>query len=347
MNKTIFDATTDAIKVVASQTNPLQKQIEFVFTDFLPNKNKEGVREKEADNIIRTGINMPIKVDFRGGKVGDHPYSIPVGPITSMRRVGDQVHASAILWKDEFGELADYLEKASASEDGVHFSWELYYGGKSADDDGTTWYDDVVVAGATMVAKPAYAGRTPLLAYASEDFSNKVEDLERQVAALSEQLSHSEGEKPMEPVDELKQQVADLEKRLVDLEAAKSTEEPVEASDEQQAPDVATLQTELEELRLFKSNVEKQQQRDALLASRRDVIKDVLSDDEYKAKSDFIAELSDDQFKTFTETLVTAAQKAQKVQSSLRNGIPDPIGGSDGNVTTASLAEALRGARKK
>lgn len=339
MQKALFDGS---LRASASETNRLQTHLDFIFTDFAPNKNKQGVREKEADNILRTGVNQPIKVDFRRGKINDHPYSIPVGPITSMEKVDDKIVAHAILWKDEFKDLAEHLEKASASDGGIQFSWELYYADKTIDDDGYMWLDDVVVAGATIVANPAYGGRTPLLALASED-DERIQELERQVANL--QSSHNRSTQSMDPMDELKQQVADLATQVADL-ATKLTEPHTDASDDsEQQPDVAALQSELDALRTFKAETEQHQARAALLTTRRSEMKDVLTGDEFDTKSDFIAALNDEQFKTFRDTLVAAAQKSQKAGASFRFNMPDPISGNDNPHTIESLAEALRAKR--
>lgn len=326
------------LHAVASTTNPLITNLEFVFTDFLPNKNKQGVSSAEIDNLVRTGVDMPVKADFRHGKLGDHTFSIPVGHVTAMEPRTDQVIGRAILYKDEFPDLTAHLEKASASDKGVHFSWELYHGNSTIDDAGITWLQDCVVAGVTIVANPAYAGRTPLLAMASED---KLDELERQVAELQEQLSRNGSIDSMDPIEELKQQVVALTTRI-DTLTTPPTEEVV-------SPDVAALTSELDELRAFKKGVETQQARAAILTTRRDALKDVLAGDEFDKKSDFIADLSDEQFKTFTESLTTIAQKNKQSAGFRGNNsfVPDPISGSDvGNSTSISeLAKAFRGAK--
>lgn len=335
MEKTILEGS---VKATASQKNPLQTNLEFVFTDFLPNKNKQGVPVTEVDNLLRTGIDQPVKADFRRGKLGDHSFSLPVGHITNMESRGDQVIGHAVLYKDEFPDLAGHLEKASASDDGVHFSWELYHGDHFVDDAGITWFTDCLVAATTIVANPAYGGRTPLLAMAAEDTTQRVEELERQVATLEEQLSHSEGIESMDPVEELKQQVAALTERL---DAMTRVEEPV--AELEVSPDVAALTSELDELRKFKSDYEKEQARAAVLTTRREALKSVLAGDEFDAKADFIAGLDEDQFKTFSESMAAAAAKGKQTASTRFNGIPDPISGADNTPTDISgLAKALR-----
>src|SRR5688572_27337884 len=217
MDKLTLDGS---LRATASQTHPLQTNLEFVFTDFLPNKNKQGVPIEEADNLIRTGVDMPVKADFRGKKLGDHPFSFPVGHITAMEQRADRVIGRAVMYKDEFPELASYLEKASAGEKGVHFSWELYHEDDNVDDAGVQWLRNCVVAATTIVANPAYGDRTSLLAIASTELQNRIEELERQIASLTH-----DGGISMDPVDELKQQVTDLNSRLATVEAARTSEQ--------------------------------------------------------------------------------------------------------------------------
>lgn len=333
MNKSTFDGV---IRATASTTHPLQTNLEFVFTDFLPNKNKQGVQADEIANLIRTGLDQPVKAAFHHGKIGDHIFSVPVGHITEMEPRTDQVIGRAILYKDEFPDLIAHLETASASDAGVHFSWELYHADTQIDDAGISWLKDCVVAGVTIVANPAYAGRTPLLAMASTD---KLEELEQQVDALQAQLNG--GIESMDPVEQLKQQLADLTARVTEVESHATVADTTADI----APDVAALTSELEELRTFKSTVEKDQARAAILSTRREALKDTLSAEDFDKKADFIADLSEDQFKTFSESLAAVAQRS-KQSASVRGGgmfMPDPIASADTSATSIpELAKALR-----
>lgn len=349
MQKSTFDGV---LRAIASETHPLQTNLQFIFTDFLPNKNKQGVSKEEANNLLRTGIDMPVKADFRRGKLGDHTFSMPVGHITAMDQSGDHVIGRAILYKDEFPDLTAYLEKASASDVGVHFSWELYHGSETIDAAGIQWLQDCVVAGVVIVANPAYAGRTHLLAMAGEEvLSDKIEELERQVAALTAQLSHNGSTSSMDPMEELKQLVLSLSNQLAALTAAVTQSLLEDAQEDAQedamgmgyASTTEETNTELTELRAFKETVETEKARAALLTTRRESLKDVLTSDEFEAKADFIAGLNDEQFKTYTESLTTVAQKNKQSASYRSNGIfPDPISSDSGQTSIAELGKALR-----
>lgn len=338
MEKTEFDGM---LRATASQTNPLITSVEFVFTDFLPNKNKQAVALDEADNLIRTGVDMPLKADFRRGKIGDHAFSLPVGHITAMESRGDQIIGRGIIYKDEFPELAGHLEKASSSDAGVHFSWELYHGSHIVDDAGITWFKDCVVAATTIVANPAYGGRTPLLAFASEDMTEKINDLERQIVEL--QSTNNGSSNHMDPMEELRHQIADLTQRFTTLEVTTVAATDVVA-DAVIAPDVAALTSELDELRKFKTDVETQQARAAVLATRREALKDVLTEADFTQKADFVVDLTDEQFKVFAESLTSVVQKSKQVASFRGASLtPDPVvSSSPSGVSYTELGEALR-----
>lgn len=339
MSKSTFEGS---VKASASQTNPLQTNLEFIFTDFLPNANKQGVNRDEASNIIRTGKYQPVKVDFRRGKIGDHAYSVPVGPIIDLELRDDKIIGRAIIWKDEFGELTDHLEKASAAVDGVHFSWELYHDSKDVDDAGISWLNNCVVAGATIVANPAYSGRTPLLAYAAEDMTNQVNELERKVASLSEQLlSHSGSTISMEKLEELEQLITGLTARvdaLIDAQKPAESEAAIVDSGTEQ------LTAELAELRTYKETTEAEKAKAAVLVTRRAALKDVLADAEFETKADFIVGLSDDQFKSYAETITTVLAKTKSTSSdrTQRQSLPDPLGEQHQPIKMSELGKALR-----
>ena len=76
---TITNFINDTRIAKAESLHPFQTQIEFIFTDFLPNKNNQGIPIEEAQNIINTAIGMPIKIS-RAQEKG-HAGAIPVGPI--------------------------------------------------------------------------------------------------------------------------------------------------------------------------------------------------------------------------------------------------------------------------
>lgn len=351
MNKTSFNGF---LKASADQLHPLQTNIDFIFTDFRPNRNKQGVPTTEAENIIKTGLNMPVKASFSGTSVRGHSSAVPIGPITSMEQRGDQIVGHAIIWKDEFPDLTEYLEQASKSEDGVQFSWELYYKSAEADTDGVKWLQGCLVAGAAIVADPAYAGRTHLLALAEQN-SMDLEEMQKQVSDLTEKLwgmldalyaamslpgsvDKAAGiEAQFTTVIESLKTMAEAKASLeAQIEAAKTTTETLE-----------TLESEVTELRSYKEQSEAVKAQAELLAKRRADLNDLVTTEEFDGKASFIASLNDEQFAAYAETLKSVVQHAKASVDIVDGPIPDSLGhGRNGSsITRQELAKALRAAR--
>jgi hypothetical protein len=359
MNKAIL---TGFLKASADQSHPLQTNIDFIFTDFKPNRNRQGVPESEAENIVRTGINMPVKANFTGGAVKGHNNAMPIGPITMMEQQGDKIVGHAVIWKDEFPDLTQYLEEASKDADGVQFSWELYYKNAEADVNGTLWLHDCIVAGAAIVADPAYAGRTHLLALAEENKMN-LDELKAQVSELSDKLwSMLDSLYAALSLPGSIDKAAGIEAQFTAViealkgmaEAKASLEAQLTEKDTQLAAaetSKSELETELTELREYKSNAEAEKARAELLAMRHAELKDVITADEFESKTDFFAGLTDDQFQTYAETLRSIASRTNasvKSNASFSGPVPDSLtNGRASNVpTTSELAKALRQVNK-
>lgn len=172
------------VKAEANASHPLQHNLKFIFTDFEPNKNRQGVPKSEADNILATAMYMPVKVNYTGNRVRGHANAAPIGPITSVEYRDDYISGNAVIWRSENPDFIEYLKKASAEEGGVRFSWELYYRDSEFDDHGVEWLRGVVVGAITIVDDPAYGDRTPLLSFAETEqqdtLAMQIDDLKRE-----------------------------------------------------------------------------------------------------------------------------------------------------------------------
>ncbi len=349
MQKTSFDGY---LRASANQAHPLQTNLEFIFTDFHPNKNRQGVPVTEASNIMTTGLNQPVKVNFTGGKIRGHSSATPVGPIISMEQQGDKIVGHAIIWKDEYPDLTEYLEEASKADDGVQFSWELYYQSAEADSSGVSWLQGCVVAGAAIVADPAYAGRTHLLALAEEEKMDN-DELQKQISELHDKLWNM--------LDVLYAAVAlpgaidkaagveSQFKALVDAvkgmaEAKAELETKVKSAEEK----TTELEGAVAELKQFKEVAEAEKAKAEILDVRRGALKDILPVEEFNSKAEFFAGLNDEQFKVYTESLTKVAQSAKATAGVVSGLVPDPITNShqSENPTRSDLAKALRGLNK-
>lgn len=146
--------------------NPAVTWLKFVLTDDEPNGNKQRVPQSEFDNLIKTGVYMPVKMAFSGIKDG-HEDSFALGVITNLRKVGNTVKAIAACWSRERQEDIDMLRKRIDEKKPINTSWEILYGDSETDESGITSLKDIALRAVTIVGMPAYGGRTPILAIAS------------------------------------------------------------------------------------------------------------------------------------------------------------------------------------
>lgn len=166
MSKTILNGL---IKATASSDHPLQTRLELILTDFEPNGNKQAVPVSEADNIIRTALYTPLKINFDGTAYASHHGAIPVGPIISAYRTEyegrDVIAAEAVIWNDLYEDVAEHLKDVFS--EGIGTSWEIYFSQSSLDANGIKWLQGCEFAGTCIVETPAYGPeRTKILAIA-------------------------------------------------------------------------------------------------------------------------------------------------------------------------------------
>lgn len=162
------------MRAVASKEHdhPLQTRIQLILTDFAPNKNKQGIPLEEADNIIRTALYSPLKINFNGKSFKGHAAAKPLGPIVSAWKGKDTLHGEerdviigeAVVWTDLYKEVAEHL--IETFDEGIGGSWEIYYAKSDIRED-TEWLRGCIFAGTVIVDTPAYGPeRTRLLAIA-------------------------------------------------------------------------------------------------------------------------------------------------------------------------------------
>lgn len=163
------------IHAVANQQHPFQTKVTLILTDFEPNRNKQGVPRAEAENILRTALYTPIKINYDGESYGGHVGAIPIGPIVAAYAANDNgsdvIAGEAIIWNDIYENIDEHLKQAFA--EGVGTSWEIYFENSHKDDNGIQWLEECVFGGTCVVDKPAYgSNRTRFLAIA-EQLENK------------------------------------------------------------------------------------------------------------------------------------------------------------------------------
>lgn len=329
--KTVFHGMMTA---TASSYHPLQSTLTFVFTDFLPNANRQGVPVEEAQNVIDTGLHMPVKLKLSGENAAGHYKAKPIGPITAMRLEGDRIIGEAIVWRDEFPTEVEFLETASAEEGGVQFSWELYHHGDYVDQSGVQWLTGIVTAGIAIVDVPAYRGRTPLLSIAEE--MTMEDELEQRVAVAAEEHVVVEEVVPTQPIAvvEVPPGPTALESAMAELDACRAERD--------------ALASEVVELRAFRAGVEAASARMRLTAVRSAALIDagiILTDDEFREQADFLLSLSDDAFSAYIKSIASVVSKLSKASASTQSIFPDPLN-IGGVPTSREVAKSLRNLKK-
>lgn len=200
----------------------------FIFTDDKPNANKQRVPESEFDNIINTGIFMPFKMG--DGQISDgHKDAKPIGVITQLKKEGNLVKGIAGLWTREAEEEISLLKEMVTKDQLPQLSWELLYSDSTVNEDGVEDLMGVVTKGICVVGMPAYKGRTPITALASEE-GEQVEELEL-----------------------LKQKIQELETLIQEKEAAIAEKETLISEKE---AEISNLKSENSSLAEFKSAIE-------------------------------------------------------------------------------------------
>jgi len=150
----------------AISLNPLVTWIKFILTDDKPNGNNQRVPKTEFANLIKSGIFMPIKMAF--GQISEgHGDTFPVGVITHLKEVGDQIRGIGALWSRERPEDIEYIKEEFAANRPLNLSWEIAHESSEKQEDGVENLKNAALRAVTLVGMPAYEGRTPILAVAS------------------------------------------------------------------------------------------------------------------------------------------------------------------------------------
>lgn len=358
------------IRAVADQTHPLQTKLSLILTDFEPNRNKQAVPRAEAENILRTAKNSPLKINFDGGEVFGHTGARPIGTIESAFSGNDNgrevILATAIVWNDINPEVDDHIKVAFA--EGIGTSWEIYYNTEESttDENGVEWLSGCVFAGTCIVDTPAYGpNRTRLLAIAEE--LNKREettetllmaqDTQKENTAVAADTLTGEIQNTMDIFSKLYEglwnmleEADQLERELATTDITTVAEQFTKAISSIQAKfdalknkvaSAELIEAELTELKdgIAKAEIEKAE------AEKLNTRKSALSEIgiELDNRKEFYLSLSDEAFTTFVEDLNSI--KGTKVVAEVKKPIiPEPITGSaTTTITIQELAAVLRG----
>jgi predicted nucleic acid-binding Zn-ribbon protein len=324
--------------------NPTLKWMKFILTDDKPNGNKQRIPEGEFDNLIRTGINMPIKMAF--DKINDgHEDSFPIGVITHLRKNNrKQIEGLAALWSKERPKDIEFLFKEfSDGKTPPQISWEIPFS-ESEVVDGIEDLHGVALRAATVVGIPAYEGRTPIVAMASKSFSKIIDKIDNDEDLTKEEIefldkvrkyqksaksnledNKVELEEVQEKLRETEATVTDLKKQLKDLE------------DQSKAKD-----DELTDLKSYKASVEEKEQKAAKIKEIKEKFSEagLEKDEEYFEKNEeLLLGLEDGAIDFMIQELVAFASNDDNRE---RHASKIPNFRAENNVNTKELAEALR-----
>jgi hypothetical protein len=202
LNKLEFVPTNEVPDEILSaeaslMLNPYVRWAKFIFTDDQPNGNNERTPIDEFDNLIQSGIHMPIRM--AEGRIEEgHENASPIGVITHLKkeivemggRVVNQIIGLAAFWLRERPSDVSYLKERLDNGQDVNLSWFLGAQDKVLSDDGVFDWRGLTVQSIDVVDRPAYQGRTRIIAMAakkdskldkqekkwSEEYINKLPD---------------------------------------------------------------------------------------------------------------------------------------------------------------------------
>ena len=156
--------------------NPTVTYVKFTLTDDKVNANRQRIPNSEFQNLIRTGMNMPIKMAVGEISPG-HEDTKPLGVMTHLKEVVTEfgnkaIIALAALWTEERPADVQYLKQRFAEGKPIDVSWEILYEDAvhNPEEDSMDLVSTVLKA-ATIVGNPAYTGRTQFLSVAAKKWS--------------------------------------------------------------------------------------------------------------------------------------------------------------------------------
>jgi hypothetical protein len=338
--------------------HPFLTVAKFILADDKPNQNKQGIKAENFDEVIRSAVDMPVKMNLtkRGG-LQNHLGSIPIGHIKQVDKQvtsdnTNQLIATAVLYSDEYPEEIDFLKRSYAEGNAPGISYEMAYG-ESETENGNQWLKQLVTLAATFVRTPAYGSRTALLALASAG-NISLQDLAKELIALAK----AEGEGIITgSVDDPKggnsvteQEIKELQDKLARTEAEVQTVKTEAATKDQTISDLQAQLTDKDTTIKTLTDENAAMKKATLIDSRVRTLSEAgitLEADAEKAakKKEFWASLSDDDFAEYVSDLVTAKKASQApnkvaLASLSAPAIPKPEPGKE--LTPSTLLDTMK-----
>lgn len=293
--------------------NPNFQWAKIIVTDDKPNVNKQRVPLEEFDNLIKTGVHAPIKM--QRGKISDghqEGFGNPLGTITALRKVDDRVEALAALWKRERPEDIATLKDMYTKGTPPNVSWEIGYSDLEVDKEGIETLKDVSLNGLCIVGLPAYAGRTPFIAMASKETDKENKEID-----------------------------------TVELEELQTKYTALEADLNDKVKEIETLKQENQALAEYKNTIEKAKADAEKLENIKQKFEDAkleTSAEYFEKHQERFLNMSEEDLEFFIQELVSFASKKETAASDdgKRKEIPNLNGEHGDKLTPAEIAKALK-----
>lgn len=354
----LITAIAEIADIPAEEGHPLLSTIKFILATAnegysLSTKKgglKQGIKEEDFDDVIKTAINTPIKMRYLGyrGGVGNHLGSIPIGHITKIDKttLPDGVVALAaegVLYTNEYPDEIEFLKTAHAAGEGPGISYEIKYdNNKSVIEDGTEWIKGLITQAATIVRSPAYGNRTAILALASNSELTDDELNDGLRSLVKPEASEIEGGSDM-----------DKDKEIERLTALASEKESALTA---KAAEIEALTKEFEDIKtkLAETTSENEKLNKTILLEKRvqaySAAGLAFDEDAEKAtaKKELLAKMDEDVFSAYLADLsaVKDAKKSTALASASDRGVPN-LRNMDKVVPLDDLKAGLRGISRR
>jgi hypothetical protein len=308
----------------AINLNPAVTWTKFVLTDDRPNANKQRVPAEEFENLIKTGVYMPIKM-AQGGIKDGHDESRPIGVITHLKKFKNQVIGLAALWSKENPEDVELVKSMYNDKRQLQLSWEILFANSNLTEEGVEELRDTALRAVTLVGMPAYEGRTPILEVAGKH-EDKLED------------------ESMEELEKLLKENAELKVSLGEKDALLTLKDA----------ELAAISTEKETLAQFKAAIDKEKADAEKLAEIKLQFKEagIDKDEEYFGKNqEMFLSMEKTELDFMVQELVSfkTASASKNDDTPIENPeVPPVMGGSkSGDLGPKELAGYLRSLESK
>jgi len=333
--------------------NPIVTWAKFILTDDKKNANGERVPKDEFPNLLKTGINMPVKM-ARGQISAGHPGTEPLGTITHLKETITEDGTSAIvaiaaLWSQERPADVEFIKTRFAEKQPVDVSWEILYEDSTFNSQ-TESMDLIgtILRAATIVGNPAYEGRTPFLSIAAKKISDATKETNSEENTVN--------------IEELKAEVERLTAQLAEIKTAKETavaeKETALAEKEAEIARLTELnktnETKLAELQAFKDGKEAEEAKAAKLAEVKNKFVEAgleKGDDYWTENAEKLMAMTDDQLSFVIQEVATAlaSNDGKTSNASKKTKIPALLGNesSGDEPTVDEIAKALRERKAK